>query len=142
MSCLRANFFGHLKGSFTGATCDRAGRFQVADGGTLFLDEVGEIPFELQGKLLRALQDGQFSRIGEDNERSVDVRVVAATNRDLQREVRVGRFREDLYYRLTVFPILVPPLRERKDDIPLLAERFRGDRVERAGCSAPETAPE
>ncbi|MFT4541869.1 MAG: transcriptional regulator with GAF, ATPase, and Fis domain [Planctomycetota bacterium] len=119
-----SEFFGHQKGSFTGAVSDRAGRFQVADGGTLFLDEVGEIPLDLQGKLLRALQDGQFSRIGEDTERKVDVRVVAATNRNLQREVRAGTFREDLYYRLTVFPIRVPPLRERKEDIPLIAQNF------------------
>ncbi len=119
-----SEFFGHVQGSFTGATRDRAGRFQVADGGTLFLDEVGEIPLELQGKLLRALQEGQFSRIGEDHERSVDVRVIAATNRDLLAEVRAGRFREDLYYRLTVFPIRVPPLRERLEDVPLLARHF------------------
>lgn len=119
-----SEFFGHLKGSFTGASRDRAGRFQVADGGTLFLDEVGEIPLDLQGKLLRALQEGQFSRVGEDTERSVDVRVIAATNRDLQAEVKAGRFREDLYYRLTVFPIRVPPLRERKADIPQLAQHF------------------
>ena len=119
-----SEFFGHLKGSFTGAVRDRAGRFQVADGGTLFLDEVGEIPLELQGKLLRALQDGQFSRVGEDVERHVDVRIVAATNRDLQKEVKAGRFREDLYYRLTVYPLRIPPLRERKDDIPLLAQHF------------------
>jgi len=119
-----SEFFGHQKGSFTGAVRDRAGRFQVADRGTLFLDEVGEIPLDLQGKLLRALQEGQFSRVGEDIERKVDVRVVAATNRDLQREVRAGTFREDLYYRLTVFPIRVPPLRERKEDIPLLAQHF------------------
>jgi len=119
-----SEFFGHLKGSFTGATRDRPGRFQVADGGTLFLDEVGEIPLELQGKLLRVLQEGRFSRIGEDHERSVDVRIVAATNRDLLREVRAGRFREDLYYRLNVFPIRVPSLRERKEDIPLLARHF------------------
>lgn len=119
-----SEFFGHVKGSFTGAMQDRAGRFQVADGGTLFLDEIGEIPIELQGKLLRALQEGQFSRVGEDHERKVDVRVVAATNRDLGREVRAGRFREDLYYRLTVFPIRVPPLRERKEDISSLAQHF------------------
>ncbi len=119
-----SEFFGHVKGSFTGANRDRAGRFQVADGGTLFLDEVGEIPLDLQGKLLRALQEGAFSRIGEDQERSVDVRVIAATNRDLQAEVQAGRFREDLYYRLTVFPIRVPPLRDRRDDIPLLAQHF------------------
>ncbi|MGK0219697.1 MAG: transcriptional regulator with GAF, ATPase, and Fis domain [Planctomycetota bacterium] len=119
-----SEFFGHLKGSFTGATRDRPGRFQVADGGTLFLDEVGEIPLDLQGKLLRALQEGQYSRIGEDHERTVDVRVVAATNKDLLSEVRSGRFREDLYYRLTVFPINVPPLRERREDVPLLAQHF------------------
>ena len=119
-----SEFFGHVAGSFTGAARDRAGRFQVADGGTLFLDEVGEIPLDLQGKLLRALQDGQFSRVGEDVERTVDVRVVAATNRDLQREVQAGRFREDLYYRLTVFPIRMPPLRDRREDVPLLAQHF------------------
>jgi transcriptional regulator with GAF, ATPase, and Fis domain len=119
-----SEFFGHQKGSFTGASQDRAGRFQVADGGTLFLDEVGEIPLELQGKLLRALQEGQFSRVGEDVERTVDVRVVAATNRDLRKEVEAGRFREDLYYRLTVFPLHVPPLRERPQDIALLAQHF------------------
>jgi transcriptional regulator with GAF, ATPase, and Fis domain len=127
-----SEFFGHLKGSFTGATADRAGRFQVADGGTLFLDEVGEIPLDLQGKLLRALQEGQFSRVGEDQERKVDVRVIAATNKDLKEEVAAGRFREDLYYRLTVFPIRMPALRERMTDIPLLAQHF----VEQ-GCSAP-----
>jgi len=119
-----SEFFGHVAGAFTGATKNRCGRFQVADGGTLFLDEVGEIPIDLQGKLLRALQEGQFSRVGEDDEISVDVRVVAATNRDLRKEVDEGRFREDLYYRLTVFPIDVPPLRERLDDVPDLARHF------------------
>jgi transcriptional regulator with GAF, ATPase, and Fis domain len=132
-----SEFFGHLKGSFTGAVRDRAGRFQVADGGTLFLDEVGEIPLDLQGKLLRALQEGQFSRVGEDTERSVDVRVIAATNRDLQTEVQAGRFREDLYYRLTVFPIRVPPLRERAADIPQLAQYF----IEQASRHSSSEAP-
>ena len=119
-----SEFFGHVRGSFTGAVRDRIGRFQLADGGTLFLDEVGEIPLELQGKLLRVLQEGQIERVGDDETRSVDVRVIAATNRDLQAEVAAGRFREDLYFRLSVFPIEVVPLRDRPDDIPLIAQRF------------------
>ncbi len=119
-----SEFFGHVRGSFTGAHRDRVGRLQLANGGTLFLDEVGEIPFDLQGKLLRALQEHEFERVGDDQTIKVDVRVVAATNRDLQAEIKASRFREDLYYRLSVFPIEVPPLRERKNDIGPLAMHF------------------
>lgn len=119
-----SEFFGHVRGSFTGAIKDRVGRFELANGGTLFLDEVGEIPLDLQGKLLRVIQEGQFERVGEDRTRSVDVRLISATNRDLARESSDGRFRLDLYYRLSVFPIEVPPLRERREDIVPLAERF------------------
>ena len=119
-----SEFFGHVRGAFTGALRDRAGRFEAADGGTLFLDEVGEIPPELQGKFLRVLQEKQYERVGEEKTRTVDVRIIAATNRDLKTEVELGRFRQDLYYRLNVFPIEVAPLRKRKDDIPLLAAHF------------------
>jgi transcriptional regulator with GAF, ATPase, and Fis domain len=119
-----SEFFGHAKGAFTNALRDRLGRFQLADGGTLFLDEIGEIPLAQQPKLLRVLQDGRFERVGDDNTRTVDVRVIAASNRDLRREVSERRFREDLYYRLSVFPMEVPPLRERRDDIPALAHHF------------------
>ena len=119
-----SEFFGHARGSFTGAIRDRVGRFQLADGGTLFLDEVGEIPIELQSKLLRVLQEGEFERVGDETTRRVNVRVVAATNRDLRQETEAGRFRLDLFYRLGVFPIEVPPLRDRSEDIPELAAYF------------------
>lgn len=119
-----SEFFGHVKGAFTGAQRDRIGRFGLADGGTIFLDEVGEIPVALQVKLLRVLQEGQYERVGEDRTRAVDVRVIAATNRDLTKEIETGRFREDLFYRLSVFPIHIVPLRQRLEDIPVLAEHF------------------
>ncbi len=119
-----SEFFGHVKGAFTGAFRDRIGRFEAAHGGTLFLDEIGEIPLDLQSKLLRALQEKQYERVGDDRTKQADVRIVAATNRDLKQEVAAGRFREDLYYRLNVFPIHVAPLRERREDIPLLSKHF------------------
>ena len=119
-----SEFFGHVKGAFTGAHRDRIGRFQLADGGTLFLDEIGEIPLDLQGKLLRVLQESEYERVGDDKTLSVDVRVVVATNRDLEKEVEEASFREDLYYRLSVFPIQVPPLRTRGEDIVQLASHF------------------
>ena len=119
-----SEFFGHVKGAFTGAHRDRIGRFQLADGGTIFLDEVGEIPMELQSKLLRVLQESEFERVGDDVTRSVDVRVIAATNRNLEKLIVDGEFREDLFYRLSVFPVEVPPLRERGDDIVQLAQHF------------------
>jgi PAS domain S-box-containing protein len=119
-----SEFFGHVKGAFTGAISERIGRFELAHGGTLFLDEVGEIPLDLQGKLLRVLQEQQLERVGDSRTRQVDVRVIAATNRDLPHEVSLGRFREDLYFRLNVFPIESVPLRRRPEDIPGLAKHF------------------
>jgi PAS domain S-box-containing protein len=121
---IESEFFGHEQGAFTGATKKRDGRFALAHGGTIFLDEVGELPIDLQVKLLRVLQEGEFEAVGSSQTRKVDVRVLAATNRDLQQAVRDGKFREDLYYRLNVFPIEVPPLRERGDDVKLLATAF------------------
>lgn len=131
-----SEFFGHARGAFTGALRDRMGRFELADGGTLFLDEVGEIPLDQQGKLLRVLQEGQLERVGEARTRNVDVRVVAATNRDLRVEVEKGRFREDLYFRLNVFPIESPPLRNRSEDIPLLAAHFLSGAAQKLNIGA------
>lgn len=121
---IESELFGHEKGAFTGAHARQLGRFEIADGATLFLDEIGELPLELQPKLLRVLQDGEFERLGSGQTIKVDVRVIAATNRHLEEEVRKGRFREDLWYRLNIFPITMPPLRDRIEDIPLLAKYF------------------
>ncbi|MEM0910749.1 MAG: sigma 54-interacting transcriptional regulator, partial [Pseudomonadota bacterium] len=131
-----SEFFGHVKGAFTGAVQDRAGRFQLADEGTIFLDEVGEIPLHLQSKLLRVIQEKQFERIGESKTYNVDVRIIAATNKDLASLVEQGKFREDLYFRLNVFPIISPPLRKRISDIPLLTQHFLEKTIARSGKSA------
>ncbi len=132
-----SEFFGHARGSFTGALRDRSGRFELADGGTLFLDEIGEIPLDLQAKLLRVLQEGEVERIGEERTRKTDVRIIAATNRNLRAESEAGRFRQDLFYRLSVFPMELPPLRRRVEDIPLLAEHFLNRFARQLGRACP-----
>jgi len=132
-----SEFSGHTRGAFTGAVKDRAGRFEAAEGGTLFLDEIGEVPLDLQSQLLRVLQEKSYERAGEDRTRQADVRVIAATNRNLEQAVAAGRLREDLYYRLNVFPIQVPPLRERMEDVALLAKHFIETSVRELGCPKP-----
>ncbi len=134
---MESEFFGHEKGSFTGATSRRQGRFQQADGGTLFLDEVGDLGLGVQAKLLRALQEREVTRVGADRPEKVDVRVVAATNRDLEAQVKDGQFRDDLYYRLDVIPIRLPPLRERPGDLPVLVDHFLRSFAERLGRPVP-----
>lgn len=121
---IESELFGHEKGAFTGATASKKGRFELAEGGTIFLDEIGEMPLELQPKLLRVLQNGEFERLGSEESRKVNVRIISATNRDLYEEIEKGNFREDLFYRLNVYPLTIPPLRSRKNDIPLLAEYY------------------
>ncbi|WP_285574949.1 sigma-54 interaction domain-containing protein [Geothrix limicola] len=123
-SLIESELFGREKGAFTGASAQQLGRFEMADKGTILLDEIGDLPFELQSKLLQVIQEGEFSRLGSSRTVKVDVRIIAATNRDLYEEIRLGRFREDLFYRLNIFPITLPPLRDRKEDIPLLVEYF------------------
>jgi transcriptional regulator with GAF, ATPase, and Fis domain len=132
-----SEFFGHVKGSFTGAFKDKPGRFELADGGTLFLDEIGEVPLAMQAKLLRVLQEQEIERVGDTRTRKISVRIIAASNRDLKKEVEAGRFRPDLYYRLSVFPIEIPPLRDRRDDIPHLAAHFVKQSAQRMNRPAP-----
>jgi formate hydrogenlyase transcriptional activator len=136
-SLFESEFFGHVKGAFTGALKDKPGRFELADGGTLFLDEIGDVPLAMQAKLLRVLQEQELERVGDTRTRKVNVRIIAATNRDLKREVDAGHFRQDLFYRLSVFPIEIPPLRERREDIPLLAIHFTKQSARRMNRPTP-----
>jgi anaerobic nitric oxide reductase transcription regulator len=133
---VESELFGHVKGAFTGATGDRPGKFELADGGTLFLDEVGELPLPVQAKLLRVLQSGQLQRLGSDREHRVDVRLIAASNRDLAEEVRAGRLRADFYHRLSAYPLRVPPLRDRGRDVLLLSGFFLEENRSRLGIGA------
>ncbi len=139
---VESELFGHVKGAFSGAVKDRKGRFELAHKGTLFLDEVADLPLKVQVKLLRFLQEGTFERVGSEKKVSVDVRIISATNKDLKEEVRTGRFREDLYYRLNVIPIHLPPLRERRSDIPLLVNHFLKEAEQESGNPVPELSPD
>ena len=139
---IESELFGHEKGSFTGATSMKRGQFEQADGGTLFLDEIGDMSFNTQAKVLRALQEQQFTRVGGNKLMKVDVRVLAASNKDLEKEIEKGQFREDLFYRLNVVPIIVPPLRERRDDIPALVRHFMQIHAEEQGLRIKEVTPE
>ncbi len=138
---LESELFGHKAGAFTGAVRDKKGLLEEAEGGTVFLDEIGEMAFDLQAKLLRVLENGEYIKVGDTKTVRADVRIIAATNRDLQKEIAAGRFREDLYYRLSVFAIHLPPLRERPDDIPALTRSFIDAFAARLGTAAPETSP-
>jgi transcriptional regulator with GAF, ATPase, and Fis domain len=138
---IESELFGHEKGAFTGAVGRKQGRFELANGGTLFLDEIGELPPELQAKLLRAIQENEFERIGGSKTIKVDVRIIAATNRNLKLEVEQGTFREDLWYRLNVYPITMPPLRQRKEDIPLLVEHFVSTYAKKSGKTISSVSP-
>ena len=138
---IESEFFGHEKGAFTGAIQKRLGRFELADGGTIFLDEIGELPINLQTKLLRVLQEGEFERIGGAKTIKVDVRVIAATNRNLEKEIAENTFREDLFYRLNVFPLNALPLRERKEDIPILVHHFLQKHAVRLNRRITDVAP-
>jgi two-component system, NtrC family, nitrogen regulation response regulator NtrX len=139
---IESELFGHEKGSFTGATSMKRGQFEQADGGTLFLDEIGDMSLSTQAKVLRALQEQQFTRVGGTKLMKVDVRVLAASNKDLEKEISKGQFREDLYYRLNVVPIVVPPLRERREDIPALVQHFMKTHVEEQGLRMKDVSPE